>query len=137
MTTPRILPGRALAAAQPHTARMGGRTPLTLAAAGALHGVTRQAVSAALRDPGRFSRSSAPGRKRTGGRRISVRLGEVRTSLWLTPAQHVAWTTAAQGHGGIGAWLAGLLEATPRPARTGMADHLRRLGYQAAGISVP
>jgi hypothetical protein len=109
--TSRILPGGALAAAELYTARRDTRRPLSMAAAGDLHDVTRQAVSDALRNPGRYAREVPAGRKPRAGaaarRQVTIALADGRVSVRLTDAELAAWQRAA-GERSLQDWVRSL-----------------------------
>jgi hypothetical protein len=117
MTSPPILPGGALAAAELYTARRDTRRPLSMADAGELHDVTRQAVSAALRDPRRYAREVPAGRKPRAGaaarRQVTIRFPafELRNawgvSVRLTDAEFTAWQRTA-GEQSLQDWVRSL-----------------------------
>lgn len=127
---PVTLPGGALAAAELYTARLGTRRPLSMAAAGDLHDVTRQAVSRALRDPGRYAREVPAGRKPRGAdmRRITVHFSSGRlVSVRITAAEHDAFRRCA-GDAGVSGWLRELTSDDPKSG----SQRIRALGRNAA-----
>jgi hypothetical protein len=138
--TRRILPGGALAAAELYTARLGTRRPLSMAAAGALHDVTRQAVSDALRDPRRYAREVPAGRKPRAGaaarRQVTIAFPAFelhharRVSVRLTDAELAAWQRAA-GEQSLQDWVRSL----PGIA-AGAGAEVRRVANAAALIPV-
>ncbi len=77
-----------------------------------LHGVSRQAVSAAARDPGRFGRTRPPGRKPRGGEPARhsrrLRLDGYAVTLALTDAElaelELAAWEAPVGAGDLSSW---------------------------------
>ena len=96
------------------------------------HGLrSRQALHAALR---RLAAEPRPRSRASGKRRRQVRVHGAQVTLWLSDEQYAAMRAAADGSGGIGPWLEGLLEA--HPARGPLATWLRRIGLAAAGIRV-
>jgi hypothetical protein len=139
MTHPRILPGGALAAAELYTARLGTRRPLSMAAAGDLHDVTRQAVSDALRDPRRYAREVPAGRRPRAGaaarRQVTIRFPafELRNawgvSVRLTDAELAAWQRAA-GEQSLQDWVRSL----PGIAAGAGGAEVRRVANAAALI---